>query len=65
MLEEKIAKVTAIKGNNRDGNTQLEVSEALVPFLDLAHRVDNQAISEGSRDDLVSSSSEYVKSDFC
>ena len=62
-MEEKIAELTALKGSG-DGNTQLEVADALVLFMDLARRVDNQAISEGSRDELLSSSSAYVKSEF-
>ena len=64
VLEEKIAELTALKSSN-DGGTKLEVTDALVLFLDLARRVDNQATSEGSRDELVSSSSEYVKSELC
>ena len=63
-LEEKIAELTALKSSG-DGTTNLEVTDALVLFLDLARRVDNQATSEGSRDELVSSSSEYVKSELC
>ncbi len=64
VMEEKIAELTALKGSG-DGNTQLEVADALVLFMDLARRVDNQATSEGARDDLVSASSEYVKSELC
>ena len=48
-----------------DGNTQLEVADTLVLFLDLARQVDNQACAEGSRDELIKSSSEYVKSELC
>ena len=59
-LEEKIAELTALKGSG-DGSTKLEVMDALVLFLDIACRVDNQATLEGSRDELVSSSSKCVK----
>ena len=63
-MEEKIAELTAVKGSG-DGNTQLEVADALVLFMDLARRVDNQATAEGARDELVSASSEYFKSEVC
>ena len=60
VLEEKLAELSALKGI---GDSDLDVSDALVLLVDVARRVDNQATSEGARDELMKFSSEYVKSE--
>ena len=61
-IEEKAAELIATRSS--EGEIELSLVEVLPLIYDIARRLDNQAIAEGSRDEHAAASSAYVKSEF-